>query len=156
MIKFEGLTKVFRTDEIETTALDNINLDVEQGEFVAVMGPSGCGKSTLLNILAGLERATSGGAILEGKVVDEPGPERAVVFQNHALMPWLTAFQNVRVAVKAAHHDWSAKQIDEHTRRYLEMMGMLFWGGTYVFAGNPSLESLLAGLREIRPSSRLR
>ena len=81
-------------------ALDNINLNIAKGEFVSLIGHSGCGKSTVLNIVAGLYEATTGGVILDGKEVNEPGPERAVVFQNHSLLPWLSAYENVELAVK--------------------------------------------------------
>ena len=79
--------------------LQDVTLPVQQGEYVAIIGHSGCGKSTLLNIVAGLLRATAGGVLLEGREVDEPGPDRAVVFQNHSLLPWLTCRENVRLAV---------------------------------------------------------
>jgi nitrate/nitrite transport system ATP-binding protein len=81
-------------------ALDNVNLKIEKGEFVSLIGHSGCGKSTVLNIVAGLYEATQGGVILDGTEVNDPGPDRAVVFQNHSLLPWLTAYQNVELAVK--------------------------------------------------------
>jgi nitrate/nitrite transport system ATP-binding protein len=81
-------------------ALDNIDLDISKGEFVSLIGHSGCGKSTVLNIVAGLYQATTGGVILNSKEVNEPGPDRAVVFQNHSLLPWLTAYENVELAVK--------------------------------------------------------
>ena len=79
-------------------ALDNVELTIKEGEFVSLIGHSGCGKSTVLNIVAGLYQATTGGVILDGKEVNEPGPDRAVVFQNHSLMPWLTAYENVELA----------------------------------------------------------
>ncbi|SFX31991.1 ABC transporter ATP-binding protein [Marinospirillum alkaliphilum] len=81
-------------------ALQNVNLTIAKGEFVSLIGHSGCGKSTVLNIVAGLYQATTGGVLLNGREVDEPGPERAVVFQNHSLLPWLTTYQNVELAVK--------------------------------------------------------
>jgi len=90
----------FPTPKGPFKALDKINLGIDQGEFVSLIGHSGCGKSTVLNIVAGLYQATEGGVILEGKEVNEPGPERAVVFQNHSLLPWLTSYQNVELAVK--------------------------------------------------------
>jgi nitrate/nitrite transport system ATP-binding protein len=79
--------------------LDAIDLDVQRGEFISLIGHSGCGKSTVLNIVAGLLKATSGGVILDGREVNAPGPDRAVVFQNHSLLPWLTVYQNVEIAV---------------------------------------------------------
>jgi nitrate/nitrite transport system ATP-binding protein len=79
--------------------LTDITVDVEKGEYVSIIGHSGCGKSTLLNIVAGLTSASRGGVLVEGRQVDEPGPDRAVVFQNHSLLPWLTVYDNVRLAV---------------------------------------------------------
>jgi len=90
-------------------ALDGVNLKIEEGEFISLIGHSGCGKSTVLNIVAGLYEATRGGVILKGKEVNEPGPERAVVFQNHSLLPWLTAYQNVELAVKRVFSKSSIK-----------------------------------------------
>jgi len=90
----------FPTPQGPFTAVTSVDLKIRKGEFVSFIGHSGCGKSTVLNIVAGLHRATSGGVILEGKEVVEPGPERAVVFQNHSLLPWLTAYQNVELAVR--------------------------------------------------------
>jgi nitrate/nitrite transport system ATP-binding protein len=80
--------------------LVHVNLNIVQGEFFSLIGHSGCGKSTVLNVVAGLYQATSGGVILNDKEVREPGPDRAVVFQNHSLLPLLTAYENVELAVK--------------------------------------------------------
>ncbi|HEY3699725.1 MAG TPA: ABC transporter ATP-binding protein [Spongiibacteraceae bacterium] len=91
----------FKTPKGVFKALDNVSLKISEGEFVALIGHSGCGKSTVLNIIAGLLKATVGGVVLDSREVNEPGPERAVVFQNHSLLPWLTAYQNVELAVKA-------------------------------------------------------
>ncbi len=90
----------FPTKQGPFKALDDVNLKISRGEFITLIGHSGCGKSTVLNIIAGLLQATEGGVILEGREVDEPGPDRAVVFQNHSLFPWLTVYQNVELAVK--------------------------------------------------------
>ncbi len=81
-------------------ALENVDLKIRKGEFVSLIGHSGCGKSTVLNIVAGLLQATRGGCVLDGHEVNTPGPERAVVFQNHSLMPWLTVYENVELAVQ--------------------------------------------------------
>ena len=95
----DHIDKTFSRGSAETEVLRGITLSVEKGEFVSIIGHSGCGKSTLLNIVAGLTPATNGGAVLEGREIAGPGPDRAVVFQNHSLLPWLTAYDNVRLAV---------------------------------------------------------
>jgi nitrate/nitrite transport system ATP-binding protein len=106
-------------------ALREIELEIESGEFVALIGHSGCGKSTLLNIVAGLTRATIGGVLLQGKEVSDPGPDRAVVFQNHSLLPWLTVYDNVRLAVDKVHDKTKSKtERDEWTRHNLALVGM--------------------------------
>ncbi|WP_442915349.1 ABC transporter ATP-binding protein [Marinobacter sp. OP 3.4] len=90
----------FGTPSDSFIALDNLNLKIRKGEFVSLIGHSGCGKSTVLNIVAGLLNASKGGCVLDGQEVNTPGPERAVVFQNHSLMPWLTVYENVELAVQ--------------------------------------------------------
>jgi nitrate/nitrite transport system ATP-binding protein len=102
----------------------DIHFQIEQGTFVTMVGHSGCGKSTILNIIAGLERASSGGVILDGREIDAPGLDRMVVFQNFALMPWMSVYENVRVAVKAAHPQWSGAEVDSHVAKYIEMVGL--------------------------------
>lgn len=99
-LNIDHVSMEFPTPEGPFKALDNVDLVIEQGEFISLIGHSGCGKSTVLNIVAGLLQATEGGIVLEGKEVDEPAPDRAVVFQNHSLLPWLTAYENVELAVK--------------------------------------------------------
>ncbi|WP_442871927.1 ABC transporter ATP-binding protein [Colwellia sp. 12G3] len=100
---------VFPTDTGGFTALKNVDLKIDKGEFISLIGHSGCGKSTVLNIVAGLYQATKGGILLQNKEVNEPGPERAVVFQNHSLLPWLTAYQNVELAVKQVFNKTMSK-----------------------------------------------
>ena len=90
----------FPTKKGSFKALENVNLRIAKGEFISIIGHSGCGKSTVLNIIAGLHRATRGGVILDGREVNEPGPDRSVVFQNHSLFPWLTAYENVELGVR--------------------------------------------------------
>jgi nitrate/nitrite transport system ATP-binding protein len=99
----------FPTDDKPFRALQDVNLGIKKGEFISLIGHSGCGKSTVLNIVAGLYEASEGGVILEGKEVNEPGPDRAVVFQNHALLPWLTVYQNVELAVKCVFKKTKSK-----------------------------------------------
>jgi nitrate/nitrite transport system ATP-binding protein len=99
-LDISGVDMAFPTPTGSFTALKDVNLKINKGEFVSLIGHSGCGKSTVLNIVAGLYQATKGGVILKSTEVKEPGPERAVVFQNHSLLPWLTSYQNVELAVK--------------------------------------------------------
>ena len=98
-LRIDHVDMVFSTPNGPFKALSDVNMTIDKGEFVSLIGHSGCGKSTVLNIIAGLIKATSGGIVLDGKEVDEPGPDRAVVFQNHSLLPWLTAYENVELAV---------------------------------------------------------
>lgn len=100
LLDISHIDMVFDTPNGPFTALSDVDLQLQKGEFVSLIGHSGCGKSTVLNIVAGLYQASRGGVILHGKEVTEPGPERAVVFQNHSLLPWLTAYDNVELAVK--------------------------------------------------------
>jgi nitrate/nitrite transport system ATP-binding protein len=113
-LALEDISVEFATKKGKFCALDTINLDIEKGEFVALIGHSGCGKSTLLNVVAGLVKPTRGVVFLDEQVVDAPGVDRAVVFQDHSLLPWLTVEENVRMAVdktsagksKGERHDW--------------------------------------------------
>ena len=98
-LKIDNVDKVFTRGSTQSEVLKDINLTVEQGDYISIIGHSGCGKSTLLNIVAGLTTATQGGVLLEGREVNSPGPDRAVVFQNHSLLPWLTVYDNVRLGV---------------------------------------------------------
>ncbi|HVZ42944.1 MAG TPA: ABC transporter ATP-binding protein [Ramlibacter sp.] len=105
--------------------LKGIDLAVAQGEFITLIGHSGCGKSTVLNIVAGLLKASAGGVILDGREVDQPGPDRAVVFQNHSLLPWLTVYQNVEIAVGKIFRDTkTAAERRDWVLRNLEMVHM--------------------------------
>jgi len=98
-LSIEQIGITFKRGAVATEVLTDVNLKIDRGEFVAIIGHSGCGKSTLLNIVAGLIQPTTGGVILDGREVSSPGPDRAVVFQNHSLLPWLTAYENVALAV---------------------------------------------------------
>jgi len=100
LLDISHIDMVFPTPTGDFTALKDVDLKIKKGEFVSLIGHSGCGKSTVLNVVAGLYQASKGGVILSGKEVTEPGPERAVVFQNHSLLPWLTSYQNVELAVQ--------------------------------------------------------
>jgi nitrate/nitrite transport system ATP-binding protein len=102
----------------------DVTIKIEKGEFVTTIGHSGCGKTTLLNIIAGLEAMSEGAIILEGKEVVGPGLDRMVVFQTFSLMPWMTVFQNVRLAVRAAYPEWDRERIDAHVQKYIELVGL--------------------------------
>ena len=124
-LEISRVTIDFPTDNGPFRALEDISLKITQGEFVSLIGHSGCGKSTVLNIVAGLYQATSGGVILDGREVNEPGPDRAVVFQNHSLLPWLTAYQNVELAVKQVFKGRkSRREMDEWIRHNLDLVHM--------------------------------
>ncbi|NEP56231.1 MAG: ATP-binding cassette domain-containing protein [Symploca sp. SIO2G7] len=102
-VDIDHVDKVFPLpDGDRYIALQGVDLNVKKGEFVSLIGHSGCGKSTLLNIIAGLDRATVGGVVLEGREVYRPGPDRMVVFQNYSLLPWKTVYQNISLAVNSA------------------------------------------------------
>ena len=113
-LKLDHIDKTFTRGNATTEVLKDINLTIEKGEYVSIIGHSGCGKSTLLNIVAGLTDTTQGCVLLENREVNSPGPDRAVVFQNHSLLPWLSCYDNVRIAVdkvmsgksKTERHDW--------------------------------------------------
>ena len=102
----------------------DVAFGIAEGEFVTMIGHSGCGKSTLLNIIAGLERPSAGGVVLQGREVARPGMDRMVVFQNFSLMPWMTVSENIRVAVRAAHPAWTRAQVAEWVQRYIDMVGL--------------------------------
>ncbi len=124
-LEIDHVSITFPTDNGPLNVLKDVNLKVDKGEFVSLIGHSGCGKSTVLNIVAGLLQATDGGVVLEGKEVTEPGPDRAVVFQNHSLLPWLSAYDNVRLAVdKVFKSRKSKRERDEWTRHNLNLVHM--------------------------------
>ena len=115
-LKMDHVDKSFARGGKTSLVLRDVNLTLRQGEFVSIIGHSGCGKSTMLNLIAGLTEVTSGVVLLEDREVKEPGPDRAVVFQNHSLLSWLTVYENVKIAVnkvfgstktRAERHDWT-------------------------------------------------
>ncbi len=128
MEKFVSIEKVgqtFTTKKGKFVALRDIDLNIAQGEFIALIGHSGCGKSTLLNLIAGLTRPTDGVLLCDGREIAGPGPERAVVFQNHSLLPWLTCFENIYLAVERV---FSAKEgkakLKARTQAAIELVGL--------------------------------
>lgn len=121
-ISVRGVTKTFDLKGEEFVALDNVSLDVADNEFITVVGPSGCGKSTLMNVLAGLETATSGEALVDGQAVSGPGPERGVIFQQYALFPWLTVRKNVEFGLKVARMPKAERR--ERAEHFIRMVGL--------------------------------
>lgn len=120
-LSIENVDKHFERDGVSSQVLSQVNLGVERGEYISIIGHSGCGKSTVLNIVAGLIGASNGAVVLDGKEVHAPGPDRSLVFQNHSLLPWLTVYENVALAVnkvfkgkksKAERHEWTLHNLE--------------------------------------------
>jgi nitrate/nitrite transport system ATP-binding protein len=125
LLDISKMDMVFDTPKGPFTALKGVDLKIDKGEFVSLIGHSGCGKSTVLNVVAGLYQASTGGVVLNGKEVNEPGPERAVVFQNHSLLPWLTAYENVELAVKQVFGKSKSKaEVKEWVEHNLKLVHM--------------------------------
>ena len=124
-LSIENIGISFPTKNGRLPVLEEIDLTVQKGECVSIVGHSGCGKSTLLGIIAGLQSATTGGIILDGTEVRQPGPDRAMVFQNHSLLPWMTVYGNVRLAVNKVFGKTKSKsERDEITLKHLELVHM--------------------------------
>jgi bicarbonate transport system ATP-binding protein len=124
-LSMTGISKVYPTPKGPYTVLKDVNLTVQEGEFICVIGHSGCGKSTLLNMVSGFSQPTDGSVLLNGEPITEPGPDRMVVFQNYALLPWLTAFENIYVAVNEVNPNRPEAQKRALVRDYLGRVGLL-------------------------------
>ncbi|HYF60805.1 MAG TPA: ABC transporter ATP-binding protein [Burkholderiaceae bacterium] len=120
-LKVEGLARAFAADR---PVFADVSFAIERGEFVCIIGHSGCGKTTVLNVLAGLDRASAGHVFMDGREVRGPGLERGVVFQGHALMPWLTVRRNVAFAVESRWPDWNRARVDAQVERFVGMVGL--------------------------------
>ncbi len=123
-LQVQGLKKAFpgagATGEL--VVFEDVSFEIARGEFVCIIGHSGCGKTTILNVLAGLEKPTGGYAFIDGRQIDGPSLDRGVVFQSHALMPWLTVRGNIAFAVRSRWPDWTRAQIDEHVQRFVDLV----------------------------------
>ncbi len=121
-LKVEGLGKTYpgATEPV----FDGVNFEIAQGEFVCIIGHSGCGKTTILNVLAGLESASTGHVFMDRREVAGPSLERGVVFQGHALMPWLSVRKNIAFAVRSKWPDWSRAQVDAQVQQYVDLVGL--------------------------------
>ncbi len=120
-LKIEKLSKAFTANK---PVFADVSFTLDKGEFVCIIGHSGCGKTTVLNVLAGLDTATSGHVFMDGREVVGPSLERGVVFQGHALMPWLTVRQNIQFAVKSRQPDWSRAEVMAQVEKYVAMVGL--------------------------------
>ncbi len=125
-LQVENLSKKYpsKNKGEDFVVFENVSMEISKGEFVCIIGHSGCGKSTILNVLAGLDEASEGFVIMDGKEVKGSSLDRGVVFQNYSLLPWLTALHNVTFGVRARWPSWSKKQIEDHSKHYLEMVGL--------------------------------
>lgn len=126
LLEVETISKFFPAHGNGTRhcVFENLSLSVREKEFLSVLGHSGCRKSTLLNIIAGIEEADSGFVFLDGKEVRGPGIDRMVVFQNFALMPWMSVFNNIKLAVKAAYPHWGRERIRARVQKFIDMVGL--------------------------------
>jgi nitrate/nitrite transport system ATP-binding protein len=123
-LKIDRVSKTYPSANGPVTILDNISLDVQEGEFVCVIGHSGCGKSTLLNMVSGFNMPTQGTVFLQNQPITAPGPDRMVVFQSYCLLPWLTVYENVYLAVAAVHTSKSAAEKKSIVHDHLQMVGL--------------------------------
>jgi nitrate ABC transporter ATP-binding subunit len=123
-LQINQVSKVYPTPKGPFTVVEDINLTVAEGEFVCVIGHSGCGKTTLLDMVSGFRQPTSGEVLLDGKTITRPGPDRMVVFQNYALLPWKTAFENVYLGVHAVFPEKSKKEKTDIVHEHLAMVGL--------------------------------
>lgn len=123
-VKLENIGMTFDTRNGQFVALKDINLSIQEGEFISVIGHSGCGKSTVMNLIAGLLNATEGVLLVNGREINGPGPDRAVVFQNHSLLPWLTCFDNILLAVESVFKSENSVQQEERAYAALDLVGL--------------------------------
>lgn len=121
-VEVDALSKRYLPDQ--PPVFENVSFEIERGEFICIIGHSGCGKSTILNVLAGLEEASEGVVVMDGREVSGPSLDRGVVFQSHALLPWLTVQENISFAVRSRHPEWSHEQVVTHGSRFIDMVGL--------------------------------
>jgi nitrate/nitrite transport system ATP-binding protein len=123
-LEIKNASKTYSSGGAPTEVLADINLEIKEGEFVAIVGYSGAGKSTLINFLTGLVKPDTGSAMLEGKPIEGPGPDRGIIFQNYSLLPWLSVFGNIALAVDKVHASWSVEKRREHIEKHIAMVNL--------------------------------
>jgi len=153
-LSVENVSKEFQVGREKVHALDNVSLSVAEGEFVCLVGPSGCGKSTLLNIIAGLEKPTSGRVLTDGKAVIEPGRDRMVMFQEHALFPWLDVLGNVLFGLKLKP-GLKASERKEVAMFYLKLVGLEKVADRNVHELSGGMKQRVALARALAPNPRV-
>jgi nitrate/nitrite transport system ATP-binding protein len=124
MLQLKNVYKAFGEGRQRTEVLNNINLNIQEGEFVAIVGYSGSGKTTLIKLLAGLQQADQGEVLYKGQAIKGPGHERGMVFQNYSLLPWLSVAQNIDLGVAQVFPKWRKAQREEHVKRYISMVNL--------------------------------
>ena len=124
LLNLRNISKSFGTGSQKSEVLKQINLSIDEGEFVAIVGFSGSGERTLINTIAGLIFPDSGEALVRDEKIRGPGPERGMVFQSYSLMPWLSVYDNVALAVNQVHRSWSKAQRDAHIRKYIALVNL--------------------------------
>jgi nitrate/nitrite transport system ATP-binding protein len=123
-ISIEGIARSYPKPGGTTTIFEDLWLSMARGEFVCVIGHSGCGKTTVLNILAGLDSPSAGTVIVDGREIEGPSLDRAVIFQGHSLLPWRTVMGNVAYAVTSRHRDWNKNQVAAHAQKFIDLVGL--------------------------------
>ncbi|MGI0046053.1 MAG: ABC transporter ATP-binding protein [Nitrosotalea sp.] len=146
-LQAKDIVKHFDHNGTAVLALDGINLDVQEGDFVCIVGPSGCGKSTFLNIVAGLEKPDSGNILLNGKPISTPGPDRIMVFQEGALFPWLKVIDNVEFGLKIAGIPKNERRLI--SERYLDMMQLTKFSQSYIYQLSTGMKQRVAIARAL-------
>jgi len=149
----KDVSKEFVSKHKKTITLENFNLEIQKGEFVCILGPSGCGKSTLLNIIAGLEKATTGTVILNGNEISKPGPDRTVMFQEAALFPWLKVIDNVEFGMKMAGIPKELRK--EKAIHYLKMVHLSKFQNSYVYELSGGMKQRVALARALSLDSEI-
>lgn len=153
-LAIRGVSKTFRDGVVETHALDNVSLEVDEGEFVCLVGASGCGKSTLLNMIAGLEFPDHGSIIADGKMVVSPGRDRMVMFQESALFPWLDVMGNVLFGLKLKPGLKPAERVEVATY-YLKLVGLERYAHSNIHELSGGMKQRVALARSLAPNPRV-